>query len=117
MSPLYGIKVIAGLVLIHLHLQKLSRRSQLRAHSLPANHILRSLLSNNSVIPNSASHSHYHHLYSMSLNSLTNRQCGLIKGYIINIDNKFNEIFPSFDPLNPEFYPGNRIIDNFSSFF
>ena len=69
-SPSYSIKTIAGLILIHLHLQKLSRRSQLRAHSLPANHILRSLMSDNSIIPNSTSHLH-HHLYSMSLNSLT----------------------------------------------
>ena len=78
MSPSYGIKAIAGLIPIHLHLQKLSRRSQLRAHSLPANHILRLLMSNNSIISNSTSHL-YHHLYFMSLNSLTKQQHGLIK--------------------------------------
>jgi len=72
MSPSYSIKVIAGLILIHLHLQKFSGRLQLRAHFLPANHILRSLMSDNSVIPNSTSHLH-HHLHSMLLNSLTKR--------------------------------------------
>ena len=31
------------------------------------------------------------------------------------MDNRFNEVFPSFDPINPKFQPGNRIIDNFSN--
>jgi len=30
------------------------------------------------------------------------------------MDNRFNEVFSSFNPLNPEFWPGSRIIDNFS---
>jgi len=33
------------------------------------------------------------------------------------MDNRFNEVFPSFNPLNPEFWPGSRIIDNFSHCF
>ena len=33
------------------------------------------------------------------------------------MDNWFNEVFPSFDSLNPEFRPGNRIIDCFSNCF
>jgi len=51
------------------------------------------------------------------LNSLTKCQCSLIKRYIVDMDNRFNEVFLSFDPLNPEFRPGNRIIDNFSNHF
>ena len=35
-----GIKAIVGLILINLYLQKLSRRLQLRSHSLSHNHIL-----------------------------------------------------------------------------
>jgi len=31
------------------------------------------------------------------------------------MDNRFNKVFPSFDPINPKFQPGNRIIDNFSN--
>ena len=38
--PSFGIKAIAGLIPINLHLQKLSGRLQLRSHSLPHNHIL-----------------------------------------------------------------------------
>jgi len=38
------IKAIAGLVPIHLHLQKLSRFQQLRAQMLPYNHIIKYFL-------------------------------------------------------------------------
>jgi len=40
----FGIEAIADLIPIHLHLQKLSSRSQLRAHFFLYNYILRSLL-------------------------------------------------------------------------
>ena len=33
------------------------------------------------------------------------------------MDNKFNEIFPSFSPLNCEFSLGNRLIDIFPNHF
>ena len=33
------------------------------------------------------------------------------------MDNRFNKVFPSFNPLHPEFSPGHRVIDNFSSHF
>ena len=41
--PSFGIETIIGLIPICLHLQKLCGRSQLRAHSLLYNHILKSL--------------------------------------------------------------------------
>ena len=31
------------------------------------------------------------------------------------MDNRYNEVFPLFDPINPEFFPGSRIIDIFTS--
>jgi len=43
-SPSLGIEVITGLILIYLHLQKLSGRFQLRTQLLPSNHIIKSLL-------------------------------------------------------------------------
>ena len=55
-----------GLILIKLHLQKLSGKLQLKAHSLPSNHILRSLLETNSL-SNTISH-------RLSLNNLTFKQ-------------------------------------------
>jgi len=33
------------------------------------------------------------------------------------MDNRFNEVFPSFDPYNSEFSLGSRIIDIFPSCF
>ena len=57
------------------------------------------------------------HPYPLSLSSLTKYKYGLIKGHLVNMDNKFNEVFPSFDPINPEFQPGNRIIDSFPNHF
>ena len=56
------------------------------------------------------------HQYTLSLNSLT-RQHGLIKGHLVDIDNCFNKVFPSFDPINPELFPGHRIINTFSNHF
>jgi len=56
-------------------------------------------------------------LYSLSLGSLSKHQRELIKGPVVDMDNHFNEVFPYFNPLNPEFALGCRIIDNFSSCF
>jgi len=108
-SPLLGIKAVAGLISINLHLQKLSGRSQLCTHSLPLNHILCSLIE---VKPHLPSIQHI-----LLLNSLTRHQHECIKGHIVDIDNYYNKAFPSFDPLNPEFPPGYRIIDIFASCF
>ena len=105
----FGIKAITSLILVYLHLQKLSRRSQFRAHTLPINHILRFLIENN---PEILTHPH-----SLLLNSLTRHQCRFIKGHLVDMDNKFNEVFPSFDFLNPEFKLDNRIIDSFTNHF
>ena len=49
--------------------------------------------------------------------SLLKWQHELIKGLVVDMDNCFNEVFPSFDPLNPEFVPGCRVIDIFSNCF
>jgi len=109
MSPSYGIEAIIGLIPIHLHLQKLSSRFQLRGHTLPTNHIIRSLLDNS---PNHPSPPH-----DLSLSTLTKRQYSLLKSHVINIDNRFNEVFPAFNPINLELQPGNRISDMFSNQF
>ena len=77
-----------------MHSQKLSGRLQLWAHSLSSNHILHSLIESNS---NTISYQH-----SLLLNSLTQHQCELIKGHLVDMDNYFNEVFLSFDPLNPK---------------
>jgi len=109
MAPSMGIEAIAGLTSINLHLQKTGGRSQLRAHSLPSSHILRSLMSSCNESPL--------HQHPLLLNSLIRRQYGLIKGHLVDMNNHFNEFFPSFDPINPELFTGHRIIDTFSNCF
>jgi len=94
---------------IHLYLHKLSRRAQLRAHSLPDNHILKSLLE---ARPNLNTNPH-----CLSLESLTLFQRAKIKEAIINMDNRFNEIYPAFDLLNNEFSSRLRIVDIFTNHF
>ena len=49
------------------------------------------------------------------MGSLTNRQKVLTKGHLIDSKFKSYGIFSSFSPLDPEFAPGHRIVDNFSN--
>ena len=109
MFPLFSVEAIARLIPTNLHLQKLSRRSQLHAHSLPNNHILCSLMEPKSVTLSKP--------HTLSLGSLSKQQCELIKGPVVNMDNHFNKVFPLFDSLNPEFVPRYRVIDTFSNCF
>jgi len=108
-SPSLGVKAITSLIPINLHLQKLSGRSQLHLYSLPLNHILCSLLE---ARPNLLSTQH-----ALSLNSLTRCQYEHIRGYLVNMDNQYNKVFPFFDLLNPEFFSSHKIIDMFNSCF
>ena len=41
----------------------------------------------------------------------------MIKGSVIDMDNRFNEVFPFFDSLNLKLSLGYRIINSFSSHF
>ena len=52
-----------------------------------------------------------------AIESLTNHQRNITKGYIIDSKNKSYGIFPSFDPLHQEFTPGQRISDIFPDRF
>ena len=88
---------------------KLSSRAQLRAHLLPNNYILKLLLEARPFLNIDP-----HHLL---LDSLTLYQRVNIKSTIIDMNDRFNKIFPAFDPLNKEFSPRSRIIDIFVSHF
>ena len=104
--PLEGIEAITGIIPIKFHLQKITRRSQIRLFKLPTNHILRNLMDESplsSIMPN-----------PHSIGLLTNCQRILTKSHLIDSYNKAHGIFLSFSPLNPEFSPGHHITDNFS---
>jgi len=104
--PSEGIEAIARIIPIRFHLQKIARRSQIRPFKLPTNHILRELIDDS---PLSSSNPNPH-----TVGSLTNHQKNIAKGYLIDSCNKTYGIFPSFSPLNPEFFSSFHIMDNFS---
>jgi len=55
--------------------------------------------------------------HQLSLSSLIPCQRAKIKGLVVDIDDRFNEVFPAFDPFNKEFSPGSRIVDIFVNHF
>ena len=107
--PLEDIEAIAGIIPIKFHLQKIAKRLQISPFKLPTNHILRNLLDKSPSLSNTSN--------SHNIGLLTNCQRTLTKGHLIDTCNKAYGIFPSFSPLNPEFSPGQHIIDNFSDCF
>jgi len=100
--PATGIEAITGIIPIKFHLQKITKRLQIRPFKLLSNHIIRNLMDD---LPPSSTTSNLH-----KIGSLTNQQRTQTKGHLTNLYNKSLEIFPSFSP-------GNRIIDNFSDRF
>ena len=109
MSPVEVIEAIAGLIPIKLHLQKLVGRSQLHLLILPHNYLIQSFMDSPSSSPKCQ--------HPISLSTLTGHQRSLIKGYLVNSNNKLYKIFPSFSPFHLELSLGSRIIDNFSDHF
>jgi len=73
------------------------------------NHILRSLLEARPPLNID--------LHNLSLNSLTSCQRVKIRGIFINMDNRFNKVFPAFDPFNKEFALSSKIINSFANYF
>ena len=108
-SLLFSIEAIASLISINRYLQKLSERSQLQAYFLSFNHIICSLIE-----PRTCSLFNQH-LFSLRL--LTRCQYNLVKGPLVDIDNRFNEVFPFFVLFHPKFSPSHRVIDIFPSYF
>ena len=103
------IETIAGLIPIHLHLQKLNERFYLQAHLLFPNHIINLILDLRDF-----SNWEPHQLL---LDKLLPRQCLIIKDLLVDIDNRCNKNFSSFSPFNCKFLLENRLIDVFSNHF
>ena len=70
------------------------------------NHIIKSLLE-----------SRYSSNYHLSIEKLTSKQRLKVKGPIIDVNNRLNGVFNSFNPFNNKFSPRNRLIDMFPSWF
>jgi len=56
-------------------------------------------------------------IHQLLLEKLTPKQQLNIKGFIVNTNNRLNEVLPSFISFSSEFLPGNRLIDIYSSCF
>ena len=108
-SPLLDIETIADLILIHLHFQKLGGRLQLQTHLLPSNYIIKLLLESR--------HFSNHNHHQLLMEKLISKQRLKIKGPIVDVNNRLNRIFNSFDSFNNKISPRNRLIDPFSSCF
>ena len=106
-SPTEGTEAIASLTPIKFHLQKIAKKSLIRPFKLPENHIIKNLLVND---PPSTKTTNSH-----NIGFLTNHQRSLTKDFIVDSTTKSYGIFLSFSPLDLEFFPGSRIIDNFSN--
>ena len=98
-SPSLGIKAIASLVPIYLHLQKLCSRFQLRTQSLLSNYIIKLLMESRHL------DSDNHH--QLSLEKLTLKQQLSLKSSIVDTNNRLNRICPLFIPFSFEFSPGD----------
>jgi len=103
--PMEGIEAIAGVIPIKFHLQKLASRSQLCLLALPASYLIRTFMDN----PFNSSTKPLPH----SINTLTNCQRTIVKGFLIDSNNKLYGVFPAFSPLHLELFLGSRIVDNF----
>ena len=104
-----SIEAIARIIPIKFHLHKLAKRSQIQSLILPTNHLIRSLIND----PSNSFKKPIPH----SIIILMNQQRNIIKGHLIDSNNKMYGIFPSFSSLHLEFDPGSRIIENFSDHF
>ena len=107
--PTKGIEAIVGIIPIKFYFQKLASRSQLHPLVLLASHLIRTLMVDLSNSPTKP--------IPHSINMLTNYQRTIIKGHLIDSNNKLYRVFSSFSPLHPELLPGSRIVDNFSDWF
>ena len=108
-SLIEGIEAILGVIPIKFHLQKLASRSQLHSLVLPASYLIRTLIDDPSNLSTKP--------LSHSINTLTNRQRTITKGFLIDSNNKLYRVFPSFSPLHLELFLGSRIVDNFPDQF
>ena len=108
-SPSDGIKAIAGLIPITLHMHKLNGRHHLRYSSIPSLYAINSLLD--------SQHAKNHPPYKATTSKLTNKQWSSLKSPIKDVNECLNGIRDCYNLLFPLFSPGSRVVDHFSSRF
>jgi len=101
-----GIKAIAGLIPIMLHLRKLNGRHYLRYASTPPSHAINSLLD--------TQHAKDQIPHKNSISKLTIKQQANLKSPIKDVNDRLNGVRQCFNPLHSLFSPGSRLVDLFS---
>ena len=105
----WELEVIAGLIPIHMHLDKISRRYYLQVASLPQQHALNSLMDKHY-----SKKTKFHHL---SIAYLICKQWSKIKSSIVDTNNYLNKVFPLFNRLYKELSPGFHLANMFPNHF
>ena len=101
-----GIKAIAGLIPITLHLCKLNGRYHLCYASISPLYAINSLLN--------SQYAKNHIPYRAVTSNLTMKQQANLKIPIKDINKHLNRVRNCFNPLHSLFYPGSRIVNHFS---
>jgi hypothetical protein len=105
-SPTGGCEVIAGLILIHLHIRRLADQSSFRANTLSASHPLRTLLGpGRSMVAEPHVQSIYH---------MTEIMQTKVKSSLMEVNSKILDVGEVFEPLCPELVLGKCFLDHFS---
>jgi len=86
--------VIASLIFIYLHINKISGKHQFRIASLSKNYVLNLLLDNQ--------HSEKAKPHCFSLENLMSKRHLKLKSLVVDLNNCFNELFFSFDNFHKE---------------
>ena len=101
--------MIASLISIYLHLNKISGRQQLRIAFLPKYYTLNLFLDKQ--------HSKKAVLHQLSLRNLTSKQYQKLKSSIVDSSNYLNGLFSLLNNLYKELLSGFQLVDNFSDHF
>ena len=56
-------------------------------------------------------------IHCLLLKKLTPKQQLNVKGFIVDVNNRLDGVFPSFISFSSEFLPGNKLIDIYPSCF
>ena len=100
-----GIKAIAGLIPIMLHLHKLNGRHHLWYAFIPPSHAINSLIN--------TQHAKGQPPYRIATSKLTTKQQTNLKSPIKDVNKHLNGIRNCFNPLHSIFSPSSRVVDYF----
>jgi len=97
-SPTGGVESLAGLIPVHLHLQKMAGQANYQAATLSDSHPLQSILGQD-----------YHkgaQAHPCAISKMSEAFKQKVKGTVIEIDCCLPDLTKSFEPCTPEAWPG-----------